>query len=183
MLATHSLPIETQQYLLHSLKAADNSAFKEILESSDSFDIDAILDIQDPSYKNYNLLAWALLEQNHEIIEFLLQLGANINAIDSEGSTILHNFAVQNKNDALLLAYLYGADFTIPNARGFNVINHIREQLFRYKWFAPSRIKPLQTILRLFETRWKLELLFLLRHSCYSRLSKNLHKLIVIEYL
>jgi hypothetical protein len=183
MLATHSLPLETQQSLLCFLKAADASAFKQTLQSADSFNMDAILDVQEPAYKNYNLLACALLEQNHEIIEFLLQLGANINAIDSEGSTILHNFAVQNKSDALLLAYLYGADFTIPNARGFNVINHIREQLFRYKWFAPSRIKPLQTILRLFESRWKLEVLFILRHSCYSRLSKNLQKLIVIEYL
>ena len=183
MLATPSLPIETQESLLYFLKGSDTSSFKQTLQSPDIYNIDAILDLQDPAYKNYNLLAWALLEQNHEIIEFLLQLGANINAIYSEGSTILHNFAVQNKNDALLLAYLYGADFTIPNARGFNVINHIREQLFRYKWFAPSRIKPLQTILRLFETRWKLELFFILRHSCYSRLSKNLHKLIVIEYL
>jgi hypothetical protein len=40
MLATHSLPLETQKYLLCSLKVADASAFKQTLQSADKFNID-----------------------------------------------------------------------------------------------------------------------------------------------
>lgn len=184
MITNESIPLDTQLSLLSALRSVDNAAFIQIMDVIvQQFQIDSIMNIQESAYKNYNILGWALIEQNEQIVDYLLKLGANINAIDQEGTTILHKLAIQNKTNALLLAYLKGADFTIPDSRGFNVINHIREQLFRYKWFAPSRITPLQTILRKFETRLKLEVLFLLPYTIWKRLGNNLHRHIVSQYL
>ena len=75
-----------------------------------------IIDV--PSELGITPLHYACFKNSKNAVDLLLDLGANINAVDSEGNNCLH-YAVNANNPTLLKKLLVrGADKNIPNKKG-----------------------------------------------------------------
>ena len=80
------------------------------------FKKDTIIDI--PSEYGITPLHYACISGSKNAVDILLDLGANINAVDNDGNNCLH-YAVNSKNESLLKKLLVrGADKNIRNKKG-----------------------------------------------------------------
>lgn len=69
------------------------------------------------------LLHWATDRNSPDILEFLLQQGANVNLQDAEGQTALHYAACCANLDCIYVLLKFGADRTLRDADGQSCID------------------------------------------------------------
>jgi len=90
-------------------------------------------------------------EEAIEVVEYLLKLGADINAVDNHGNTAVHGAVYENRSQLIEFLVERGAEVAIwnrPNRRGWtplDIAQGHRPGNFR---LAPESIAVLERLLR-----------------------------------
>ena len=100
--------------LLELVAAGDTDRIRDILlEQKDSVLVNSIKD-----WAGDSLLATACWYGNKEIVKMLLGFGANIDSINSTGSTPLHRACYKNDLGVIEILLEFGADYSIKDRSG-----------------------------------------------------------------
>ncbi|KAG8298963.1 Oxysterol-binding protein- protein 1 [Homalodisca vitripennis] len=113
-------PVEIHERLLHSARNGDLSELQSLLQARSEGEIELDVSCKGKSKSN---LGWTPLHLasyfgHKEVVELLLDHGADINAVNDTGDTPLHKASFIGREDLVLMLLERNADVNIHNGEG-----------------------------------------------------------------
>ena len=131
-----------------SLKMFHKACKKGDLDSVKSFLSTKSEDIDIPSKEGWTGLIIACYEEHKKVVRLLIEMGANVNAVNKKGTTVFMyaKTPVQNRHkDTSLLTYLLkcGAELNKKDAFGKTVLDYVIENgdLYLANWLKSNGAK------------------------------------------
>ena len=105
--------------LISYIKRGDFKAVKSLIESGSNPEVTI-------PETGHTALQVAFMYDHMDIAEYLLGKGANINAVDRLGSTVLILAAMEGNTNAVKFFLEHGADPTIKNIKGWDAMQYAK---------------------------------------------------------